>query len=159
MRLILQRVLKASVTVEGREIAKTGRGLLILAGIGQADSESDAGCLAGKCAHLRIFEDAAGKTNLSILDVGGEALVVPQFTLYADARKGRRPSFTDAAPPEKAALLVDYFAGQMEKTGVPVKKGGFGAHMLVELINDGPFTIILESPTTSTSISDPLHES
>jgi D-tyrosyl-tRNA(Tyr) deacylase len=129
VRLILQRVLQARVTVEGREIAKIGSGLLILLGIGHADTETEADFLAEKCAHLRIFADAEGKTNLSIRDKGGEALVVSQFTLYADSRKGRRPSFTDAAAPDQAERLVDYFAGQ--------------------LANDGPFTVILESPLIS----------
>jgi D-tyrosyl-tRNA(Tyr) deacylase len=144
MRIVLQRVSKASVTVENRAIAAIGRGLLILLGIGPGDGEAEAEILAEKCARLRIFEDDAGKTNLSILDVGGEALVVSQFTLYADTRKGRRPSFTEAASPAAAEPLVLFFAERLNALGVPTRTGSFGAHMQVELVNDGPFTIVLD---------------
>jgi D-tyrosyl-tRNA(Tyr) deacylase len=147
MRIVLQRVSKASVTVDGKAIAAIGRGLLILLGIGHGDGRAGADFLAEKCANLRIFEDDAGKTNLSILDVKGEALVVSQFTLYADSRKGRRPSFTDAAAPEIAEPLVLYFAERLAALGIPTRTGSFGARMLVDLTNDGPFTIVLEHPS------------
>lgn len=146
MRVIIQRVRRAQVHVEDRMVAQIGPGLLILLGVGQKDTEADADFLAGKCVQLRIFEDTAGKTNLSVQDIGGEILLVSQFTLYADARKGRRPSFTDAAPPEEARRLVEYFAARLQSAGIPTRTGSFGAHMLVELVNDGPFTISLESP-------------
>jgi D-aminoacyl-tRNA deacylase len=147
MRIVLQRVQKASVTVDGGVIAAIGRGLLILLGIGHGDGQAEADFLAEKCVHLRIFEDNAGKTNLSVLDVKGEALVVSQFTLYADSRKGRRPSFTDAADPAIAEPLVRYFAGRLSALGIPTRTGSFGANMQVELINDGPFTVVLEHPS------------
>ncbi len=144
MRALLQRVASAKVVVEGKTVAAIGRGLVILLGVGHADSEAEAAFLAEKIAGLRIFEDQQGKTNLSIQDVGGQALVVSQFTLYADTRKGRRPSFTDAAPPEQAAPLVERFAALLAGQGVPTQTGVFGAHMLVEIHNDGPVTIWLE---------------
>jgi D-tyrosyl-tRNA(Tyr) deacylase len=144
MRALLQRVSKASVTVDGRVISQIGQGLLILLGVGHGDGEEQAAFLAEKIANLRIFEDEQGKNNLSVLDVHGQALVVSQFTLYADARKGRRPSFTDAAPPEVASPLVQRFVELLEAQGVPTGSGAFGAHMLVELINDGPVTVWLE---------------
>jgi D-tyrosyl-tRNA(Tyr) deacylase len=130
--------------VDGRVLAEIGPGLVILLGIGPEDGEQQASYLAEKSANLRIFEDEAGKINHSILDVGGEALVVSQFTLYADTRKGRRPSFTDAAPPEVASPLVERFAELLRDLGVPTKTGEFGAHMLVEIANDGPVTIWIE---------------
>ena len=144
MRAILQRVSKASVTVEGQVISSIGPGLLILLGIGHGDGEEQAAFLADKIANLRIFEDEAGKTNLSILDVKGEAIVVSQFTLYADTRKGRRPSFTDAALPGVAAPLVERFVELLRAQGVPTQTGQFGAHMQVEIQNNGPVTIWLE---------------
>ncbi len=144
MRVLLQRVSAGKVTVEGRTIAQIGKGLVILLGIGQEDGEEQAAFLAEKIAHLRIFEDEEGKTNLSVLDVGGEAIVVSQFTLYADTRKGRRPSFTDAALPAHAAPLVEHFVALLRAQGVPTQCGQFGAHMLVEIHNDGPVTIWLE---------------
>lgn len=144
MRALLQRVAQASVAVEGQVIARIGRGLLILLGVGHGDGEEQVSFLAEKIAHLRIFGDPQGKTNLSLLDVNGEALVVSQFTLYADARKGRRPSFTDAALPGVAAPLVERFVEALGAHGVPTQAGRFGEHMLVEIHNDGPVTIWLE---------------
>lgn len=144
MRLLIQRVSQASVTVEGQIISKIGNGLLILLGIGHNDGKEQAVFLAEKVANLRIFEDGQGKTNLSILDVKGEAIVVSQFTLYADTRKGRRPSFIDAALPEVASPLVNRFAELLCGHGVPTQTGKFGAHMQVEIHNDGPVTIWLE---------------
>lgn len=144
MRALLQRVSRARVSVDGQTISEIGKGLLILLGVGHADGEEQAAFLAEKVANLRIFEDEQGKTNLSILDVKGEAIVVSQFTLYADVRKGRRPSFTDAALPEVAGPLVDRFAELLRGHGVPTQTGRFGAHMLVEIHNDGPVTIWLE---------------
>ena len=144
MRALLQRVKHGKVTVNDKPIAEIGHGLVILLGVGHADGEQQAKFLAEKVATLRIFEDAQGKTNLSILDVKGSALVVSQFTLYADTRKGRRPSFTEAALPEVAAPLVARFAELLAAQGVPTQTGEFGAHMLVEIQNDGPVTIWLE---------------
>ncbi|MFZ5818376.1 MAG: D-aminoacyl-tRNA deacylase [Chloroflexota bacterium] len=144
MRVLLQRVSSGKVTVDDRVIAQIGKGLVILLGVGHEDGEGQAAFLAEKVAHLRIFEDEEGKTNLSILDVGGEAIVVSQFTLYADTRKGRRPSFTDAALPGLAAPLVERFADLLRAHGVPTQTGQFGAHMQVEIHNDGPVTIWLE---------------
>jgi len=135
VKVVLQRVRRGRVSIDGDTIAVIERGLVVLIGVGQADTTSEAEWLAEKCAVLRVFEDEQGKTNLSVQDVAGEVLVVSQFTLYADTRKGRRPSFINAAPPEIAQPLVDHFA---------VQKGVFGAHMLVEIENDGPVTIILE---------------
>ena len=144
MRIILQRVSQASVTVDGEAIAQIGPGLVLLVGVDPSDQQDQARYLADKIAHLRIFEDQDGKMNRSILDVGGEAIVVSQFTLFADTRKGRRPSFTDAATPQIAEPLVEQFAAFLMELGVPTQNGEFGAHMLVEIANDGPVTIILE---------------
>jgi D-tyrosyl-tRNA(Tyr) deacylase len=144
MRALIQRVKSGKVTVDGQTVAEIARGLVILLGIGQGDTAEQARFLAGKIASLRIFEDHEGKFNRSILDLGGAAIVVSQFTLYADTRKGRRPSFTEAAPPEVAAPLVDIFANLLRELGVPTRNGVFGAHMLVEIENDGPVTIWLE---------------
>ena len=144
MRALVQRVSSGKVSVDDQTIAQIGRGLVILLGIGHGDGEEQAVYLAEKIANLRIFEDDQGKTNLSVLDVGGEAIVVSQFTLYADTRKGRRPSFTDAALPDLAAPLVERFAELLGGQGVPTQTGQFGAHMLVEINNDGPVTIWLE---------------
>lgn len=144
MRALIQRVSSGKVSVAGQTIAQIRLGLVILLGIGHGDGEEQAVYLAEKIAHLRIFEDEAGKTNLSVLDVGGEAIVVSQFTLYADTRKGRRPSFIYAADPDVAAPLVERFAELLRGYGVPTQTGQFGAHMLVEIHNDGPVTIWLE---------------
>lgn len=145
MRVVLQRVTRASVTVDGRLVSQIGRGYLLLVGVGNEDDGSRVGALADKIAKLRLFADDQGKTNLALFDVSGEALVVSQFTLYADLRKGRRPSWTGAAPPETAAELVEKLAAALEERGVRVSRGEFGAHMEVELINDGPFTLSLEA--------------
>ena len=144
MRVLIQRVSKASVTVDAKVISQIGKGLIVLLGVGHGDGEEPVAFLAEKTANLRIFEDEQGKTNLSILDVKGEALVVSQFTLYADTRKGRRPSFIDAALPEVAEPLVNRFAELLRARGIPTQTGQFGAHMLVEIHNDGPVTIWLE---------------
>lgn len=144
MRAVLQRVRHGKVTVDGRVIAEIGAGLVILLGIGHGDSEETARALAEKTAALRIFEDDQGKMNLSVRDVAGAAIVVSQFTLYADTRRGRRPSFVDAALPDLARPLVDRFAALLIGQGVPTQTGEFAAHMLVEIENDGPVTILLE---------------
>jgi D-tyrosyl-tRNA(Tyr) deacylase len=144
MRALLQRVSHGRVSVGEHTIAEISHGLVILLGIGPQDGQEQISYLTEKIAKLRIFEDEQGKFNRSILDVQGEAIVVSQFTLYADTRKGRRPSFTDAAPPEIASPLVDAFALALQKLGVPTQTGEFGAHMLVEISNDGPVTIYLE---------------
>lgn len=144
MRALLQRVSHGRVSVDDHTVAEIDHGLMILLGIGPQDGQEQISYLTEKIANLRIFEDEQGKFNRSILDTHGEAIVVSQFTLYADTRKGRRPSFTDAAPPEIASPLVDAFALALQKLGVPTQTGEFGAHMLVEISNDGPVTIHLE---------------
>ena len=144
MRALIQRVRKGSVSVDGQTLAHIGRGLVILLGVGQGDSEAEARWLAGKCAHLRVFADEQGKMNRSLLETQGEAIVVSQFTLYGDVRKGRRPSFVHAAAPELAEPLVDRFASMLREEGVPTQTGSFGAMMLVEIENDGPVTLMLE---------------
>ncbi len=144
MRAVVQRVRRGSVTVEERVIAEIGQGYVILLGVGPGDSEENARALARKIANLRVFQDAQGKMNLSVLDVHGSALVVSQFTLYADTRRGNRPSFTEAAPPETARPLAERFAALLAEQGVPTQTGEFGAHMLVEIENDGPVTILFE---------------
>jgi D-tyrosyl-tRNA(Tyr) deacylase len=144
MRAVVQRVSHAAVTVDGEVVGAIGPGLAILLGVTHDDGPDEADWLARKVAGLRIFEDREGKLNLSLLDVEGEALVVSQFTLYADARKGRRPSFIDAAQPEVAEPLVQRFSDTLRQHGIPTEMGVFGAHMLVEIFNDGPVTLILE---------------
>jgi D-tyrosyl-tRNA(Tyr) deacylase len=145
MRLVLQRVKSGRVLVAGHAVADINTGLVILLGIAPGDGEEQARTLSEKIAHLRIFEDEQGKMNRSLLEVGGQAIVVSQFTLYADTRKGRRPSFADAALPEVARPLVERFAQLLNELGVPTQTGDFGAHMQVEIINDGPVTIWLEA--------------
>jgi len=144
MRSVVQRVRHGRVSVDGRSIAEIGLGLVILIGVGPGDGEEQARYLAEKIANLRIFEDENGKINRSVLEVGGGAIVVSQFTLYADTRKGRRPSFTDAALPEEASMLIERFSQILREQGVPTQTGQFGAHMLVEIANDGPVTIWIE---------------
>ena len=148
MRAVIQRVSRASVRVDGRVAGKIGAGLMVLLGVGRADNEESAAYLAEKIANLRIFSDDAGKMNLSLLDSGGAALVVSQFTLYGDARGGRRPSFIQAAPPEEANRLYEEFVRVLRALGVTVETGVFQAHMQVELVNDGPVTILLDSEKT-----------
>ena len=145
MKAVIQRVTRASVEVDGEIVGAIGRGLLVLLGVAHGDGIDDARRLARKTAEMRIFEDADGRFNLSLLDVAGEALVVSQFTLLADTRRGRRPSFTDAAPPAEAEALVLEFEATLRALGVPVAGGRFGAHMHVDLVNDGPVTIILDT--------------
>ncbi len=152
MRLLIQRVSKVSVSVADTIVGKIDKGLLVLVGVGQNDSKSEAEWLARKTAQLRIFADANGKTNLSLSEVSGAALVVSQFTLYADTRKGRRPSFINAATSDIAEPLIEYFAKQLEGYGIPVKLGKFGADMQVALVNDGPVTIWIEHNSKSKSV-------
>ena len=148
MRVVLQRVRRASVTVDGEPIASIERGYLLLVGIGAVDTPTEADRMAEKIVNLRLFPDDQGKTNLAIREVGGQILVVSQFTLYADTSKGRRPSWTSAAPPEIALDRVEAFVKALETRGATVRRGEFGAHMDVELANDGPFTLILEGHST-----------
>lgn len=145
MRAVVQRVSRAQVTVDGEVIGSIGAGLLVLLGVAKSDTQADADYLAGKILGLRIFEDPAGKMNLSLLDSGGAVLAVSQFTLYGDVRKGRRPSFDEAAPPQWANQLYEYFVAQVRKAGVRCETGRFQAMMHVELVNDGPVTILLDS--------------
>lgn len=145
MKGLLQRVTGASVSIEGEEVGSIDRGLVVFLGVAAGDTEKDAQYLAQKIAGLRIFTDKEGKFNLSALDVRGELLLVSQFTLMADTRKGRRPSFTDAAPPEQADKLFSYFVTQVKTTGLKVATGRFQAYMHVDIQNDGPVTILLDS--------------
>lgn len=140
----MQRVTEAKVTVGGKTIGQISRGFVILLGVTHSDSEQEAYWLANKISGLRVFEDTEGKMNLSVADISGSVLVVSQFTLYGDSRKGRRPSFTHAAKPEQAEPLVKYFADQLRELGLPVEMGEFGSMMQVEIHNDGPVTLILE---------------
>jgi D-aminoacyl-tRNA deacylase len=149
MRAVIQRVSQASVTVNGEMVAAIDQGLLVLLGVWQMDTPEDAIQLARKTAHLRIFDDADGKLNRSVLEVRGKLLVVSQFTLYADCRKGRRPSFVDAARPEMAKALYEAFVAEIRRQGVPVQTGEFQALMDVALVNRGPVTIILDSQQLS----------
>jgi D-tyrosyl-tRNA(Tyr) deacylase len=145
MRAVIQRVLNASVAVDGDIVGKIGHGLLVLLGVGKTDSAAAAVALAEKIVHLRIFSDEAGKMNLSLLDTGGGLLAVSQFTLYGDTRKGRRPGFDAAAPPELARALYGHFVDEVRSRGVHVETGIFQAHMEVSLVNDGPVTFIVET--------------
>jgi D-tyrosyl-tRNA(Tyr) deacylase len=147
MKAVIQRVSEASVTVGGEVVGHIGRGLLVLLGISPSDGAAEVALLAEKIASLRIFPDAAGRFNRSALDISAAVLVISQFTLFADTRRGRRPSFSDAAPPEIAAPLVEAFTTALRERGLMVASGVFGAHMHVALINDGPVTIILDSAT------------
>ena len=144
MRLVIQRVSRAAVRVAGDTVAEIGPGLLVLIGAGRDDAESEAGWLAGKVFNLRIFEDDEGKMNRALSETGGEILVVPQFTLYGDARRGRRPSWAAAADPDMAEQRVEALCAALEALGATVRRGAFREHMEVELVNDGPVTIILE---------------
>jgi len=145
MRLVVQRVTRAKVTVSNKTVGEIGRGFLVLAGAQQGDTDSDMRYGAEKLAGLRVFEDEAGKMNRSIVDVGGSVLLVSQFTLLGDARHGRRPSFSNAERPEIASGMIDRMAGEIAARGIPVARGVFGADMQVELVNDGPVTILLDS--------------
>jgi D-tyrosyl-tRNA(Tyr) deacylase len=145
MRAVLQRVTRASVEVDGSIVGRIGRGWLVLLGVAKGDTEADAESLAEKVVGLRAFEDDQGKMNLGVAEVGGGVLVVSQFTLLGDCRKGRRPSFTDAAEPAEAERLYRYFVDRVASAGVPVATGVFRAHMDVELLNDGPVTLLLDS--------------
>ena len=158
MRAVVQRVGRAAVEVDGEVVGEIGGGLLVFVGVGRADVSPGAGTVAGskvaaaladKVANLRIFQDSDGKSNLSLLETGSSALVISQFTLYADCRRGRRPSFTDAGDPVLAEALVEEFRTALEKLGVRTAAGRFGAHMTVSLVNDGPYTIVLDSEVLS----------
>jgi len=144
MKIVLQRVKNAQVTIDGKTAGSINKGILILLGVHKDDTEEQADFLAAKCAELRIFSDADGKMNLSLNEVNGEALVVSQFTLYGDCRKGRRPSYTDAAPPDKGNRLYEYFVNRLKEHVRVVQTGVFGAMMDVSLVNDGPVTIVME---------------
>lgn len=145
MRAVVQRVTEGSVTVEGKVTGEIKNGFVVLLGVGNEDTEADADYIADKVSNLRVFEDENGKMNLSLRDVGGEILAVSQFTLYGDCRKGRRPGFTEAAPPEKAKALYDYFTDRLRKSDIKVGEGIFQADMLVKIYNDGPVTLLLDS--------------
>ena len=146
MRAVVQRVSKARVDVDGEPVGAVERGLLVLLGVQAPDTERDADYLAAKIVTLRIFNDAEGKMNRDVQDIHGSVLIVSQFTLYGDTRKGRRPSFVQAAPPEQAERLYEYFLEATARHGVPVAHGVFGAYMQVHLVNDGPVTLLLDSP-------------
>ncbi|MDO4481295.1 MAG: D-aminoacyl-tRNA deacylase [Bacillota bacterium] len=145
MRAVVQRVTEGSVTVEGKVTGEIKNGFVVLLGVGNEDTEADADYIADKVSNLRVFEDENGKMNLSLKDVGGEILAVSQFTLYGDCRKGRRPGFTEAAAPEKAKALYDYFTDRLRKSDITVGEGIFQADMLVKIYNDGPVTLLLDS--------------
>jgi D-aminoacyl-tRNA deacylase len=150
---VCQRVARAEVRVDGAAVGSIGRGLCVLLGVARDDGGAEAERLAGKVARLRVFEDEGGRFDRSLLDVGGEALVVSQFTLIADTTKGNRPSFAGAAPPEQAEPLYERFCVALRRLGVGVRTGAFGARMEVELVNDGPVTIVVETPPASTRLS------
>ena len=145
MRAIIQRVKHASVTVDGEVIGKIEQGFLVLVGVKCGDTEKNADFIIKKCCGLRVFEDSDGKMNLSLSDIGGSLLIVPNFTLYADCKKGFRPSFTDAAVPTEAEKLYNYVVEGCRQSGIPVETGRFGADMKVELLNDGPITLFIEN--------------
>ena len=146
MRVLVQRVSRAQVLVDGEVVGRIGPGLVLLVGIHTSDTAAVLDWCADKCAHLRIFADRAGKMNRSLLESGGQVLAVSQFTLYGDTRRGRRPGFSQAAPPDMAAPLFDRFVAALEKLGIAVERGVFGAHMEVEIHNDGPVTLMVEYP-------------
>lgn len=146
MRVVVQRVTQAAVEVDGQVVGNIGPGLMVLVGFCPGDGEAELEWMARKLVGLRLFEDAAGKMNLSVEEVGGEVLLVPQFTLYGDCRKGRRPGFSEALAPDQATLLFDQFCALFGSPGEPVQRGIFGAHMQVSLVNDGPVTLIIDSP-------------
>jgi D-aminoacyl-tRNA deacylase len=153
MRILIQRVSRAEVRVDGKIEGRISAGIVALIGVATADTQRDADYLAGKLVHLRIFEDAAGKMNLSAIETGAEALIISQFTLYGDCRKGRRPGFDAVAPPDLAREMYEYFVDKVRKSGLITQTGVFQAHMEVELVNDGPVTFLLESPTRYTDVS------
>ena len=146
MKVLVQRVQRAAVAIDGQTVSKIGKGLVLLVGVGMEDDIEDIHFTADKCSNLRIFEDDSGKMNLSVLDIGGQLLVISQFTLCADTKKGRRPNFTDAAPPQKASQLYNRFVDILKKRDLKVETGAFGQRMLVEIHNDGPVTLMVESP-------------
>lgn len=148
MRAVVQRVARGKVSVAGRTVGEIGPGLVVLIGVGRGDSQADVDYLVDKTVNLRIFEDDQGKMNRSLLEAGGAVLAISQFTLYGDARKGRRPSFSDAAPPEEGRALYEQYMDGLRAAGVRVERGEFGAMMAVELVNDGPVTILLDSKRT-----------
>lgn len=148
MRVVIQRVSRANVTVDGRITGKIDRGLLVFVGVGKDDTEDDIAFIADKVANLRIFEDADGKMNLSVTDIGGSVLLISQFTLFGDCRKGRRPDFTAAGAPDTAKILYEKTITAIAEKGVPVETGIFAAHMHIDCVNDGPVTLILDSKKT-----------
>lgn len=148
MRAVVQRVARGAVAVDGRMISEIGRGLVVLLGVGSGDTAGEAGYLADKIAHLRVFEDAEGKMNLSVIDIGGAVLAISQFTLYGDCRKGRRPGFSGACSPDEARELYNIFVKELGKLDLEVATGCFRQHMTVEIINDGPVTLLLDSKKT-----------
>jgi len=148
VRAVVQRVSRASVSVDGRVAGEIGRGLAVLLGVGEGDGPEDARYVADKIANLRVFPDDRGKTNVCALDSGADVLVVPQFTLYGDCRKGRRPSFAAAAPPDRGQALYEAVVAEIRESGLRVETGEFGEHMTVEMINDGPVTLLLDSART-----------
>lgn len=148
MRAVIQRVARGKVSVAGVTIGEIGSGLVVLVGVGRGDGQADVDYLVDKTVNLRIFEDDQGKMNRSLLEVGGAVLAISQFTLYGDARKGRRPSFSDAAPPDEGRALYEQYMDGLRAAGIRVERGEFGAMMAVELVNDGPVTILLDSKRT-----------